>query len=136
MEPLQKSGSAFSMLVAEDDKAAREALCLMIRKKFPDVTIYPAENGSVGLEIFNRHRPEVVVTDVNMPVMDGIRMSELIKEIQAETKFIVLTAYNEKIFFEKFSVIGFCAYILKPIEFRKLFAAIEKCIAEFEPKRQ
>lgn len=136
MEPMQKSGSALAMLVAEDDTAAREVLCLMIRKKFPDVTIYSAENGSVGLEIFNRLRPELVITDINMPVMDGIRMAELIKEIESETKFIVLTAYNEKNFFEKFSVIGFCAYILKPIEFRKLFAAIEKCIAEIEPKQR
>lgn len=136
MKPLQHSPPALSMLVAEDDKPAREILCLMIRKKFPHAVVYSAEDGGMGLELFRMHTPDIVVTDVNMPVMDGIRMAEEIKSLKADTKFIVLTAYNEKIFFEKFSEIGFSAYILKPIEFRRLFAAIEKCEAEIIEKRQ
>lgn len=117
------------MLVAEDDKAAREALCLMIRMKFPDAAVYSAEDGAIGLELFRKYTPDIVITDVNMPVKNGIEMAGDIKAIKPDTRFIVLTAYNEKIFFEKFSEIGFSAYILKPIEFRKLFAALEKCIA-------
>jgi len=117
------------MLVAEDDQAAREALCLMIRMKFPEAAIYSAEDGGMGLELFRKHTPDIVITDVNMPVKNGIEMAGDIKSLKADTRFIVLTAYNEKIFFEKFSEIGFSAYILKPVEFKKLFAAIEKCVA-------
>jgi YesN/AraC family two-component response regulator len=102
----------------------------MIGKKFPDMTIYTAEHGGIGLELFKRHKPNLVITDVNMPVMNGMDMASEIKSIKADTKFIVLTAYNEKVFFERFKQIGFSAYILKPIEFRKLFDEINKCVSE------
>jgi len=121
-----------SMLVVEDDESAREVLCLMLMKKFPGFAVHAAENGKIGVELFKTYKPEIVITDVNMPVMDGIQMAGEIKSLKSDTKFIVLTAYNEKIFFQKFTQIGFSAYILKPIEFKKLFAALEKCISELK----
>ena len=127
---LQPSKSKLSIMIVEDDVDARETLCLMVKMKNPDASIYSAENGSIGMDLFKKHTPDIVITDVNMPVMNGIDMAGEIKSIKADTKFIVLTAYNEKIFFQKFSEIGFSSYILKPIEFKKLFVAIEKCIAE------
>lgn len=126
----QHSGSTISILVVEDDTEALALLKLMIAKKFPGTATSTAENGRAGLELFNKRPADIVITDINMPVMDGIDMACEIKTIKANTKFIVLTAYNEKRFFEKFSEIGFSGYLLKPIEFNKLFAAIEKCIAE------
>lgn len=133
MEPLQQLKSKLSMLVVEDDEPAREMLCLMIKMKYPDAKIHSAENGSLGMDLFKYHTPDIVITDVNMPVMNGIEMAANIKAIKTDTRFIVLTAYNEKIFFEKFSEIGFSSYLLKPIEFKKLFVAIEKCIGEIMP---
>ena len=132
---LHSSKSKLSIMIVEDDKDACETLCLMVKMKNPDASIYSAENGGIGMELFNKHTPDIVITDVNMPVMNGIEMAEKIKTIKADTKFIVLTAYNEKIFFQKFSEIGFSAYILKPIEFKKLFVAIEKCVAEIIDKK-
>lgn len=130
MEPMKSSIFPISILIAEDDEAARETLHLMIKMKNPDAKLYSAENGSIGLDVFKKHTPDIVITDVNMPVMNGIEMAGEIKSLKSDTKFIVLTAYNEKIFFDKFSSIGFSSYILKPIEFKKLFVAIEKCITE------
>lgn len=132
MEPFQQSKSKLSIMIAEDDENARETLCLMVKMKFPDAKINSAEDGSKGLELFKTYTADIVITDVSMPVMNGIEMAAKIKSIKADTKFIVLTAYNEKIFFEKFSEIGFSSYILKPIEFKKLFVAIEKCVAEIK----
>lgn len=130
MATVQDTKRQYSLMVVEDDESAREVLCLMLAKKFPGFTIHAAENGKVGLERFRAYQPDIVITDVNMPVMDGIRMAAEIKALKADTRFIVLTAYNEKIFFQKFTQIGFSAYILKPIEFKKLFAALEKCLGE------
>jgi YesN/AraC family two-component response regulator len=135
MEPLQRSTPAFSILVVEDDKSALDMLCLMIRFKLPDSAVYSAEDGRQGVELFKKHTPGIVITDVNMPVMNGMDMAEEIKSIKPDTRFIVLTAYNEKIFFDKFKEIGCSAFILKPVEFKKLFAVIEKCIAEIAQKR-
>ena len=129
METLQSARSPHSILVVEDDHVAIDILSSMIKKKFPDFELHTAENGVKGLEFFKRFRPDIVLTDVNMPEMNGMDMAVEIRSIEPNTKFIVLTAYNDPAFFEKFNEIGFVAYILKPIEFKKLFAAIEKCIS-------
>lgn len=119
-----------SLLVVEDDKASRDLLGLMIATKFPEVTIHYAEDGRAGLELFKRHTPFVVITDVNLPEMDGIQMATEIRVLKADTKLIVITAYSDRDYLEKFNRIGFDAYILKPIVFSKLFNAVEDCFAE------
>jgi YesN/AraC family two-component response regulator len=130
MVTLSASSSAPSLLIVEDDKVICEMLALVLQRKFSDVSIYCAENGKIGVELFKEHRPEIVITDINMPVMDGIKMAAEIKAITADAHFIVMTAYSDKAYFEKFSEIGFCAYLLKPIMLPTLFAAIEKCFDE------
>ena len=121
-----------SILVAEDDQQTNETLCLMISRKFPEAVVRSAANGRQGVEINREHPADIVITDINMPGVDGHQMIEAIKAIKDDTKFIVLTGYSDKVHLDRFSEIGLCAYILKPIEFKKLFEAIEKCAAEIE----
>lgn len=120
----------FSLLFVEDDAMICLAIGRMIARQFPDINVYTAENGQIGLELFIKHTPEIVITDINMPVMDGIEMAGKIKSIKTGTKFIVLTGYSDKDYLEKFSDIGFEDYIVKPLDLEKLFAVIEKCRAE------
>jgi YesN/AraC family two-component response regulator len=103
------------------------AIGRMMAREFPGVTVYTAENGQIGLELFKEHKPEIVITDINMPVMDGIEMAGRIKAVKSDTRFIVLTGYSEKNYLEKFSAIGFYKYIIKPVDLDTLFAVIEKC---------
>jgi two-component system sensor histidine kinase/response regulator len=133
MEPSQHS---ISMLIVEDEKVTREVIVVMISRKFPDVATYIAENGKVGVELFKEHAPEIVITDIQMPVMDGIEMAGEIKSLNAGTKIIVLTAFDSTDFYEKFKEIGFHDFLPKPIDFGKLFAAIEKCLAEIAMERR
>ena len=135
MATMQKSSTEHSLLIAEDDKPALDALSILIARKFPDVTICSAENGKMGVELFKEHQPEIVITDINMPVMDGIEMAGIIKSLKADTKFIVLTAYSNRDYLEKFIEIGFSDYILKPVMIDKLFDAIENCVAEIRMER-
>ena len=125
-----QSLASFSLLFVEDDTMVCMAIGRMIARQFPDITVYTAENGQIGLELFKEHTPEIVITDINMPVMDGIEMAGKIRLIKADTKIIVLTGYSDKNYMERFSEIGFDDYIVKPVDFRKLFAAIEKCRAD------
>ena len=124
------------MLIVEDEKVIREVMDVMISRKYPDAAVYVAENGRVGVEFFKRHMPEIVITDIQMPVMDGITMAGEINSITSGTKFIVLTAFSSTGYYEKFNEIGFHDFLPKPIEFDKLFAAIENCIAEITLERQ
>ncbi len=120
---------SLSLLIVEDDRPTLDVLAQVIATKFPSFTINVAENGKVGLELFKERSPDIVVTDINMPEMDGIQMSVEIKAIKADTKVIVLTGYSNKTYLKKFSELGCCAYFLKPIDFQKLCDAINNCIS-------
>jgi YesN/AraC family two-component response regulator len=128
MKPLASS-SRFSLLIVEDDQQAREVTSRMVTLKFPGCTIYCAGDGKVGLQLFQEHAPDMVLTDINMPEMDGIAMARAIRKMSPGTTCIVLTAYGDDKFFQQFKEIGFCAYLMKPVDFLELFAAIEKCCA-------
>ena len=123
---------AVSILLAEDDKVAGEILCSLISKRYPKVPLYFAKNGKDGVELFREKCSSIVITDVKMPVMDGIQMASAIKSLKADTKFIVMTAYSEQQYFDKFHEMGCVAYITKPIEFGKLFSAIDRCFGELQ----
>ena len=124
----------FSLLIVEDDTAACEIIARMVGLKFPDCTVYTADNGMTGLALFKEYTPDIVITDVNLPVMDGFELVRAIRLINPNATYIVLTAYSNKIVYEKFKDLGFCAYLIKPIDFGELFAALETCRAE--SKRQ
>jgi YesN/AraC family two-component response regulator len=132
----QKPPAPISLLIVEDDKEAVEVLRLTIPLKYPNITIYSAVNGLAGLELFKEHQPQLVITDINMPVMDGIQMAEEISSLKHDTMFIVLTGYSDRIKLEKFTGFTLCDYIVKPLDFGRLFAAIDRCIEEIRSGRQ
>lgn len=119
--------ASLSLLLVEDDSMVCRAIGRMISKEFPGVRVYTAENGLVGLELFKEHTPEIVVTDINMPVMDGIEMATEMKKLKNDIRFIVITGYSDRSHVERFGEIGYEEYMVKPVDFEKLFAAIERC---------
>jgi YesN/AraC family two-component response regulator len=119
----------FSILIVEDDSMVCLSVSRILAREFPGSRVYCADNGHNGLETFRSHTPEIVITDINMPVMDGIEMSREIKAIRPDTKFIVVTGHFDRQYLESFEAIGYVEYIVKPLEFNKLFAAVEKCLA-------
>ncbi|MDR3581202.1 MAG: response regulator [Oryzomonas sp.] len=123
-------GIAVSLLIMEDDPVARMAIGRLIAIRFPDIAVITADNGRMGVELFKEHAPEMVITDINMPVMDGFQAAGEIKSIRGDTRFIVITGHSDEHYLERFSDIGCLAYIIKPINFEKLSAAIERCRAE------
>jgi len=122
-----KSRPLLSLLIVEDDKMALSIIVRMVANEFPHCTIHSAENGIMGLELYKELTPDLVITDINMPGMGGIEMAREIRSIDVNARFIVMTAYSDIDLLEKFQEIGFCVYLLKPLKFEELFAAIEKC---------
>jgi YesN/AraC family two-component response regulator len=125
--PTDQPLTTFSLLIVEDDKAACDVIVRMVTLKFPNCTIHRADNGVQGIELFKEHFPDIILTDVNMPVMDGIELLRAIRAIRADASCIVLTAYSDKIIFQKFKDLGVSAYLLKPLDFMELFVALGKC---------
>lgn len=137
MDAISSPKSSVSMLVVEDDKGSKDLLVTVISKKFPGLTIHVAINGKTGLERFKEHTPDIVVTDINMPEMNGVQMIDKIKAIKPNAKIIVLTADTGKTALEDTERKGLEIdhYLMKPVDFGELFSAIEQCRSEIALRR-
>lgn len=123
---------SISMLLVEDEKVTLDILTTILTRKFPDVTLYAAINGRTGLELFKTHTPDIVITDINMPELNGVQMADKIRVIKPDVKFIVLTGNSGKLVLQDSDEKGFEFEhnIVKPVSFQELFAAIEQCLGE------
>jgi len=128
VESISDTVPLISILLVEDDQATLKLLAIILTKRFPGVALYSANNGRTGLELFKAHRPDIVITDVNMPEMGGEQMADKIRAIKTDTKFIAVTGNSGKPVLHD-SVekrFEFDYYIAKPVNFKELIAAIEK----------
>lgn len=119
-----------SVLLVEDDEAAREILATVLEIKYPFITFSYADNGKAGLECFGQSFPAVVITDINMPEMDGLSMSGKIRELAPDVKLIILTAFSDTSILESSASAGINVdhYILKPFDYEQLFTALDQCL--------
>ena len=129
MESAANPRQSISILVVEDEDAVRELLGAILSKKMPEVVIYSADNGRSGLESFKLHSPDITITDIAMPLMDGIRMAAEMKSLKPETVIVAVTAYTDTRDLLEAIEIGIDHYLLKPISLEKLFVLIDKVVA-------
>lgn len=134
------SNRPISILFVEDDAMILELQVSVLKVKFPDVVLYTAVNGRLGLELFKVHTPDIVLTDINMSEMCGTQMSEHIRALKPDTKIIAITGKSaEPGESGKFilrdsdgKTFEFDHVIIKPVDLSELHAAIERCIVEIE----
>lgn len=81
-----------TILYVEDERILRETVLPMLRDLFRE--IYIASNGVEGLRLYRRLKPDIVITDIMMPEMDGLTMAEEIRTLDPEVPIIVLSAFN------------------------------------------
>ena len=112
------------ILYVEDEDAAREQMVHLLKRRGNE--IFVAKNGNEGLELFRAHNPDLVVTDIRMPVMDGLTMAKEIKRICPDTKIIMATAFTDFSYMMEAIDLGVDQYVVKPIDIDKLMSAIDK----------
>ncbi len=123
-----------SVLYVEDEGISREDVSEILKRMVREVHV--AGNGAEGLEAWKMHRPDIVVTDLNMPVLNGIAMMRAIRAVDAEVKAIVTTAYDDTGFMLDAIEIGIDQYIIKPIDVEKLRSAIARCSSAVALERE
>ena len=113
---------AISVLVVEDDRNIAELLQMYLEKEGYAVTV--ASDGGVGLTKFRAIKPDIILLDVMMPVMDGWAVCKTIRS-ESQTPIIMLTAKSETD--DKITGLknGADDYITKPFEMREVLARIE-----------
>lgn len=115
---------SLTVLYVEDDDITRTMVAQILTRWVGKLLL--AADGQEGLYLFTRYRPDVVVTDIQMPVMDGLQMSRAIKEMDRDTPVIVTTAFNDQTYFLQAIEIGIDRYLAKPINAEHLMEAIAR----------
>lgn len=130
----------YKLILAEDEEDVREGIIAQIDwEKYGFEVVDQAENGREAAESIDRLLPDVVVTDIQMPFMNGLQLAEWIRSRHPNTKIIILTGYDEFEYAQKAIKLQIDEYILKPFSSQELIdvllkvrAAIEAEIAEKE----
>ena len=123
-----------SLLYVEDEADTRELLTNML--KLCGYNCIVAENGRKGLELYHRYIPDVVLSDIRMPVMSGLEMARAIRADFPEAQFIFMTALGDNKNILEAIDIGISQYVVKPVELPKFLAAISHCAANIRPKAE
>lgn len=123
-----------SLLYVEDDENVRDGVECFLKKRFEQVWL--AKNGSEGFELYQHTAPDIVITDIRMPVMDGIAMARNILADDHDARIIITTAYNDADYLLESLNLGISQYVLKPIEHAKLHQAIMSCADTIRSKKR
>ena len=112
-----------TVLLVEDDSDSKKIMHDVLSDNFEKV--FTAQNGDEGLKKFKKYNPNMVITDVFMPISDGLDMTRYIKEISKDTPVIVLSAHSEKETLLKAIDVGVDKYLIKPIMVDDLLNTLE-----------
>lgn len=125
LKQLRSALHSYTLLYV-DDNAALNAQATTLCKKFFG-TVMSAYDGSQGLQMFEKYRPQVIITDIGMPKIDGLRMSELIHEIDPEVIIIITSAHDEPALLHQSIKIRVFDYLIKPLKIDELIATFTRC---------
>lgn len=114
--------SDLSILVVEDEETARHSLKSMLELDFKYV--YEAKDGCEGLELYLKHKPDVVVTDIQMPCMNGLDLLNEIRKIQTQSIIVFISAYNDVDYLLQAIDLKVDAYVIKPFSYKDLLEKI------------
>lgn len=121
----------YSILIVEDEYLVRQGICSLIDfEKFQIGKVAEAEDGRKAWELFQAQPFDIVLTDINMPKMNGIQLAQLIKEEQPNCHLVFLTGYDEFDYALSALKLGADDYLLKP--FSK--ADVEEILTKIQTK--
>jgi len=116
----------YRILIVDDERIEREGIRNLIRKLGLELDPVTAENGEAALEIVRSERVDIVITDIKMPFMDGLELSEKIREEKPDVEIIIYSAFNEFEYARRAMRTNVSNYLLKPIQVPEFIAAIRQ----------
>jgi len=116
-----------NILYAEDEETLRTGMVKSLKRLFKNV--YVAEDGYEGVELFKKNKIDLIISDINMPNIDGIEMFQIISDTVkplSPPPFITLTAHNEPELLIKLIDLGIDKFLLKPVNKEKMIDSLYK----------
>src|SRR6476661_5401304 len=125
----QAPTSRRTVVIAEDEVLIRMDLAEMLAEEGYDV-VGQAGDGQTAIDLVETHRPDLVILDVKMPILDGIAAAETIAR-QRIAPVVMLTAFSQRDLVERARDAGAMAYLVKPFTASDLVPAIEVAVSRF-----
>ena len=125
----------YTYLIVDDEMIERKGIRMLLSRMNIRENILEASNGEEALEVFEKEKIDVLLTDINMPFMDGIELLSRIHEAYPGTETVIFSGYDEFSYAKKAISYGVSAYILKPVnpeEFEKVVGEINEKLAKSE----
>jgi two-component system response regulator YesN len=127
----------YKVFLVEDEIVVREG----IRNSIPwDKTAYTlageAPDGEMALSIIRDIKPDILITDIKMPFMDGLALSRIVKKILPWIKILILSGHDEFEYARKAISIGIEEYLLKPVSSQDMIAALDKIAARIDEEKE
>ncbi len=116
------------LLYVEDNAQARESTLNLLENFLQNITI--AVDGQDALEKFKHQRFDFIITDINMPNIDGLEMLDTIRQIDTDISILILSAHNDSDYFLKAIPLDIDGYILKPLEYQQFIKVLYKVVTK------
>jgi len=111
------------ILYVEDDEDIAEEVAEFLQHMVQE--LYVATNGEEGLRMYYKYHPDIIITDIQMPLMDGLEMIRKIREDDKEIPVLVTSAYDDSEFLVDSINLGVDGYLMKPLDFEVMMKRIQ-----------
>ena len=123
----------YKIMIVDDESIIRKGLRDYINwQEYGFEVIAEAENGIVALQLARELKPDVILTDIYMPLMDGIEFSKKVKELLPEIIVIFISGYNDFSYAQRAIELGIYRYLTKPVKTQDLIAVLDEASKELE----
>lgn len=131
---IKEYGAKLNILYVEDNEEARSATLDVLEEFFQNIEV--AVDGEEGLLKFESTKYDLIITDINMPKMDGISMLKKIRKKDTQVPVLIISAYNESGYFMETIRLDVEGYILKPIELEQFIQILSKVVDKIKLRQE
>lgn len=133
LNKIKEIAQNYTVLYVEDDQNTQKSMHNILKIIFNKVTV--ANNGQEGYEKFKSKSTDLIISDITMPLMNGIEMAKAIRQTDKHVPIILFTAFNDKEYLFDAIDIGIDRYINKPLNQENFFQALESILQRLEDEK-
>ncbi len=124
------------VLVADDERIERKGITSLLMLEDYELEIMEAANGKAALELVKQKKPDILISDIKMPFMDGLELMDEVRKICPDMAIIVVSGYSDFSYAKEAIKNGAMGYVLKPVDPDEFHDTFEKSMAYLEEKEQ
>jgi DNA-binding response OmpR family regulator len=126
LENVKLKLKGLTILYAEDEEGIRKNITKTLRYYAKEV--YEASNGKEALSLYEQYAPDIIISDIHMPIMDGIEFIKHVRKEDKSTPVVMITAHTHKKYLLEAVELHMEKYIVKPVNTKILFEVLQKCV--------